>query len=80
MLNEKAKILSNNMPTKKTSFTGNAGRIMCGSGSQPTALGTQASSTQNSNQKKEVVLSEEELKNFGNRCPSGYKKVKLLGK
>jgi len=29
---------------------------------------------------KVVVLSEQELKQFGNRCPSGYNKVKILGK
>ena len=27
-----------------------------------------------------VEVSEQELKQFGNRCPSGYTKVKILGK
>jgi hypothetical protein len=29
---------------------------------------------------KVVSLTEEELKQYGNRCPTGYSKVKLLGK
>jgi len=30
--------------------------------------------------KKEVQLTEQELKTFGNRCPKGYQKVRVLGK
>ena len=30
--------------------------------------------------KRECVLTESEQKTFGNRCPKGYQKVKLLGK
>ena len=30
--------------------------------------------------KKVILLSEDEKQKFGNRCPSGYKKIQLLGK
>lgn len=29
---------------------------------------------------KVVMLTEQEAKQFGNRCPSGYSKIKILGK
>ena len=29
---------------------------------------------------KEVILSAEEQKTYGNRCPVGYQKVRILGK
>jgi len=30
--------------------------------------------------KKQILLSEDETKKYGNRCPVGYKKINLLGK
>jgi hypothetical protein len=30
--------------------------------------------------KKEVLLSDQEKTNYGNRCPTGYKKISILGK
>ena len=31
-------------------------------------------------QRKEVTLTETEMKTFGNRCPKGYIKTRILGK
>ena len=30
--------------------------------------------------KKEVTLTESEMKTYGNRCPRGYQKLRILGK
>ncbi len=30
--------------------------------------------------RKEILLSEQEKQTYGNRCPSGYKKIQMLGK
>ena len=32
------------------------------------------------NERKAIVLDTEDTKIYGNRCPAGYKKHKLLGK
>ena len=31
-------------------------------------------------QRKEVTLTETEMKTYGNRCPKGYIKTRILGK
>jgi len=30
--------------------------------------------------RKEVIMSDQEKQQFGNRCPEGYKKMRILGK
>jgi hypothetical protein len=40
----------------------------------------QAPQTAQQNQRKEVVLTDTEKQQFGNRCPEGYKKLRILGK
>jgi len=53
-------------------------RLLCGALDNTAAPAV--TTTKNSNDKKVVMLTEEEKAQFGTRFPSGYKRVKLLGK
>eukprot|EP00347_Sterkiella_histriomuscorum_P022827 403337002 len=82
-----AQILHEQKNSINSNLSNNNRRPTSSSNQSQSQNSTQLPELQNSNAKlrnnpppKEVLMSDQEKTNFGNRCPTGYKKIKILGK